>query len=35
MLSRLLRRIGGQQGSENAVVNVETGGKLTLVREST
>ena len=35
MLSGLLRCIGGGKGSKNAVVNVEAGGKYTLVREST
>ena len=35
MLSRLLRGIGGHQGSENVVVNVEAGGGFTLVRENT
>ncbi len=33
--SRLLRGIAVQQGSENAVVNVEAGGGFTLVRENT
>lgn len=35
MLSRLLRGIGGQQGSENTIVKEEVSGNITLAREST